>query len=109
MVTLLIEAWFREELRKYAVELRKLAYSLPNGVGERGLLQLSERMNSAADQDLGAASSGADDEPLRLDTQIDSTSLAESDSEDEPLRHHGRSAASIAGWPDEVMLLASDA
>jgi hypothetical protein len=31
-----------------AIELRKLAYTLPNGVGEYNLLQLSERMGAAA-------------------------------------------------------------
>jgi hypothetical protein len=33
-----------EELRKYGVELRKLAYRLPDGVGEHDLLYLSGRM-----------------------------------------------------------------
>jgi hypothetical protein len=45
-----IEAQLLRELRKYALELRKLAYSLPHGVGENALLQLSERMVAAADQ-----------------------------------------------------------
>ena len=45
-----IEAHLRRELHKYAVELRQLAYTLPNGVGEHDLLQLSERMNVAADK-----------------------------------------------------------
>ena len=45
-----IEAHLRRELHKYAVELRRLAYTLPNGVGEHDLLQLSERMNVAADK-----------------------------------------------------------
>ena len=45
-----IEAHLRRELHKYAVELRKLAYSVPNGVGEHGFLQLSDRMNVAADE-----------------------------------------------------------
>ena len=49
-----LETWVRRGLREYAVALRKLAYSLPNGVGERELLQLSEQMNTAASQDLGA-------------------------------------------------------
>jgi len=43
-----IEARLRRELHKYAIELRKLAYTLPNGVGEYHLLQLSERMSAAA-------------------------------------------------------------
>lgn len=44
-----IEARLRRELRKYAVELRRLAYSLPKGIGEHELLRLSERMSAAAD------------------------------------------------------------
>jgi hypothetical protein len=45
-----IEAQLRQELRDYAVELRKLAYTLPNGVGEHDLLWLSERMHTTANQ-----------------------------------------------------------
>ena len=45
-----IEAHLRREMHKYAVELRKLAYTLPNGVGEHDLLWLSERMRTAANQ-----------------------------------------------------------
>jgi hypothetical protein len=45
-----IEAHLRRELRKYAVELRQLAYTLPNGIGEHNVLRLSERMNVAADE-----------------------------------------------------------
>jgi hypothetical protein len=45
-----IEARRRRELRKYAIELRKLAYTLPNGVGEYNLLQLSDRMSAAAQE-----------------------------------------------------------
>ncbi|EUA40619.1 hypothetical protein I549_3300 [Mycobacterium avium subsp. avium 2285 (R)] len=37
-------------MRNYAVELRQLAYTLPLGVGEHDLLQLSDRMRAAADQ-----------------------------------------------------------
>ena len=44
------EAQLRQELRTYAVELRQLAYTLPNGVGEHDLLRLSGRMRAAADQ-----------------------------------------------------------
>jgi hypothetical protein len=47
---LAVEAQLRRELRSYAVELRQLAYALPNGVGEHDLLRLSERMRAAADQ-----------------------------------------------------------
>jgi hypothetical protein len=43
-----IEARLRRELNKYAIELRKLAYTLPNGVGEYDLLQLAERMSAGA-------------------------------------------------------------
>lgn len=44
------ETRLREDLRNYAIELRQLAYTLPMGVGEHGLLQLSDRMRAAADQ-----------------------------------------------------------
>ncbi|HYB39575.1 MAG TPA: hypothetical protein VEF72_30230 [Mycobacterium sp.] len=37
-------------MRNYSVELRQLAYALPNGVGEHDLLRLSERMRATADQ-----------------------------------------------------------
>jgi hypothetical protein len=43
------EARLRRELHNYAIELRRLAYTLPNGVGEYRLLSLSERMSVAAD------------------------------------------------------------
>jgi hypothetical protein len=45
-----IEAQLRQDLRNYAVELRQLAYTLPNGVGEHGFLRLSGRMRATADQ-----------------------------------------------------------
>lgn len=45
-----IQAHLRRELHKYAVELRKLAYTLPSGVGEHELLLLSERMHAAAEE-----------------------------------------------------------
>jgi hypothetical protein len=38
------------ELRKFAAEVRCLAYELPAGVGEHTLLQLSQRMHSEADR-----------------------------------------------------------
>ena len=44
------ETLLRDELRTWAVELRQLAYTLPHGVGEHELLQLSERMRATADQ-----------------------------------------------------------
>ena len=46
------ETRLRQELREYAVELRKLAYTLPNGVGEQALLRLSAHMSTTADQPL---------------------------------------------------------
>lgn len=45
-----VETRLRRELRTYAVELRRLAYTLPHGVGEHDLLQLSDRMRAAAEQ-----------------------------------------------------------
>jgi hypothetical protein len=45
-----VEARLLEEFRNYAVELRQLAYTLQNGVGEHDLLRLSERMRAAADE-----------------------------------------------------------
>jgi hypothetical protein len=45
-----VETRLRQELRSCAVELRQLAYTLPNGVGEHDLLHLSDRMHAAADQ-----------------------------------------------------------
>jgi hypothetical protein len=47
-----VEASLRQELRTYAVELHKLAYTLPNGVGEQALLRLSAHMTMTADQPL---------------------------------------------------------
>src|ERR1700756_5319016 len=46
----IVETQLRQELRNYAVELRQLAYTLPNGVGEHDLLRLSGRMRATADQ-----------------------------------------------------------
>jgi hypothetical protein len=45
-----VETQLHQDLRSYAVELRQLAYTLPNGVGEHAFLQLSGRMHAAADQ-----------------------------------------------------------
>ena len=45
-----IEAQLRQDLRNYAVELRQLAYTQLDGVGEHDLLALSGRMRAAADQ-----------------------------------------------------------
>jgi hypothetical protein len=44
-----LETRLRQELRNCATELRQLAYTVPNGVGEHALLQLSDRMRAAAD------------------------------------------------------------
>lgn len=44
------EARLRRELNAYAVELRKLAYTLPHGVGEYDLLRLAQRMSATADE-----------------------------------------------------------
>ena len=44
------EAQLRQDLRNYAVEIRQLAYTLPEGVGEHDLLRLSSRMRTAADE-----------------------------------------------------------
>jgi hypothetical protein len=43
------------ELRNCAVELRQLAYTLHDGIGEHDLLRLSERMRAAADQGVRGA------------------------------------------------------
>jgi hypothetical protein len=45
-----IEARLRGELQTCAIELRKLAYTLPNGIGEYNLLQLSDRMSAAVEE-----------------------------------------------------------
>lgn len=47
---LTVEARLLEELRNCSVELRQLAYTLENGIGEHDLLRLSERMRTAADE-----------------------------------------------------------
>ncbi|MEE3066026.1 MAG: hypothetical protein VYA67_19120 [Actinomycetota bacterium] len=43
-----METRLRQELRDYAVELRRLAYTLPQGIGEHDLLELSDRMHAAS-------------------------------------------------------------
>jgi hypothetical protein len=43
------------ELRNCALELRQLAYTLQDGIGEHDLLRLSERMRAAADQGVRGA------------------------------------------------------
>ncbi|OSC41183.1 hypothetical protein B8W66_10505 [Mycobacterium decipiens] len=45
-----MEFQLRQELREYAVKVRQLAYTLPNGAGEHALLQMSEQMTITADQ-----------------------------------------------------------
>jgi hypothetical protein len=49
-VMLTVEKRLLEELRSSAVELRRLAYTLQNGIGEHDLLRLSERMRATADE-----------------------------------------------------------
>jgi hypothetical protein len=45
-----LETRLCRELRDCALQLRQLAYTVPDGVGEHALLQLSDRMRAAADQ-----------------------------------------------------------
>lgn len=45
-----IAAQLRQELRDYSVELRQLAYTVPDGVGEHDFLRLSGRMRDTADR-----------------------------------------------------------
>jgi hypothetical protein len=45
-----VQTRLQDELRNCAVELRQLAYTLHNGIGEHDLLRLSERMRAAADE-----------------------------------------------------------
>jgi hypothetical protein len=45
-----VEARLLEELRNCSVELRQLAYTMQNGIGEHDLLRLSERMRATADE-----------------------------------------------------------
>jgi hypothetical protein len=49
-VMLTVEKRLVDELRSSAVELRRLAYTLQNGIGEHDLLRLSERMRATADE-----------------------------------------------------------
>lgn len=44
-----VQSRLEDELRNCAVELRQLAYTFQNGVGEHDLLRMSERMRAAAD------------------------------------------------------------
>ncbi|UMB71861.1 hypothetical protein [Mycobacterium paraterrae] len=44
-----VQTRLEDELRTCAVELRQLAYTMQNGIGEHDLLRLSERMHAAAD------------------------------------------------------------
>jgi hypothetical protein len=50
MIMMPVESRLQDEMRSCAVELRQLAYTLQNGVGEHDLLRLSERMRAAADR-----------------------------------------------------------
>lgn len=45
-----VQSRLEDELRNCAVELRQLAYTLQNGIGEHDLLRMSERMRVAADE-----------------------------------------------------------
>jgi hypothetical protein len=45
-----VQTRLEDELRSCAVELRQLAYTLHNGIGEHDLLRLSERMRATADE-----------------------------------------------------------
>jgi hypothetical protein len=49
-IMIAVESRLLEELRNCAVELRQLAYTLQNGIGEHDLLRLSERMRATADE-----------------------------------------------------------
>jgi hypothetical protein len=51
-----VQTRLEDELRSCALELRQLAYTVQNGVGEHDLLRLSERMRATAD---GVVRSGA--------------------------------------------------
>jgi hypothetical protein len=53
-----------DDLRQFAIQVRRLGYSLDGGVGERECLDLSERMLAAADQ-AEATMAGANSAPLR--------------------------------------------
>lgn len=50
-----VQSRLEDELRNCSVELRQLAYTLQNGIGEHDLLRLSERMRAAADEGMRAA------------------------------------------------------
>ena len=49
-----VQTRLEDELRNCAVELRQLAYTLQNGIGEHDLLRLSERMRAVADEVVGS-------------------------------------------------------
>lgn len=57
-----LQGWLRRELSGYVLALRQLAYSVPNGIGERDLLRLSERLSDLAgrglDEQFAALASG---------------------------------------------------
>jgi len=60
-----LEAWVRDELRSYALALRKLAYTLPNGVGEHDLLQISDQMKTASRDLKGILASIGPEDPIQ--------------------------------------------
>lgn len=45
-----VQTRLEDELRSCALELRQLAYTVQNGIGEHDLLRLSERMRATADE-----------------------------------------------------------
>jgi hypothetical protein len=60
-----VEAWVRDELRSYALALRKLAYTLPNGAGEHDLLELSDQMKAAGRELAGILGAVGPKEPAQ--------------------------------------------
>ena len=52
-VMISVQTRLEDELRNCAVELRQLAYTLQDGIGEHDLLRLSERMRAVADEVVG--------------------------------------------------------
>lgn len=75
----IIESQLCQQLRDYAIEVRKLAYALPNGVGEYAFLQLAERMMATADK---KASNGPVHPPIPPQRSIERPIPAEPDDEE---------------------------
>ena len=55
-----VEGWARRELHECAVAVRKLAYSLPAGVGEGTVLRVAEQLHTAANRSLADVLSALD-------------------------------------------------